>query len=70
MRMGRVEYLIYSDFVLPRPIAALGRAVAGNHAGFPTRAALRTFIEGHNLSVVQASGSALNYRAVFQKRAS
>ena len=61
-------YLIYSDFVLPRPIAALGQAVAGNHVGFPTRAALKTFTERHNLSVVNASGSALNYRGVFQKR--
>ena len=63
-------YLIYSDFLLPRPIAALGRALAGNRAGFPTRAALKTFVERQDLSVVQTSGSALNYRGVFQKRAS
>jgi ubiquinone/menaquinone biosynthesis C-methylase UbiE len=63
-------YLIYSDFVVPGPVAALGRSIAGNRASFPTRAALNTFTERHDLSVVNASGSALNYRGVFQKRES
>jgi SAM-dependent methyltransferase len=61
-------YLIYSDFVLPGPVAALGRSIAGNRAGFPTRVALKNIIERHDLSVVNASGSALNYQGVFQKR--
>jgi ubiquinone/menaquinone biosynthesis C-methylase UbiE len=63
-------YLIYSDFVLPGPVAALGRSIAGNRVGFPTRAALKNIVERHDLSVVNASGSALNYQGVFQKRAS
>jgi ubiquinone/menaquinone biosynthesis C-methylase UbiE len=49
-------YLIYSDFVLPRPVAALGQSIAGNRAGFPTRAALNELAEGNDLSVVDASG--------------
>lgn len=63
-------YLIYSDFVLPRPIAALGQAIAGGRAGFPTRAALNAFMERHGLSVVNASQSALSFRGVFQKQVS
>lgn len=60
-------YLIYSDFVLPGLIAALGRSVIGERARLPTRAALAACVEKHDLSAIHESGSLVSYEVVFRK---
>jgi ubiquinone/menaquinone biosynthesis C-methylase UbiE len=60
-------YFIYSDLVYPGWLAAVGKAVAGNHAGFPTIGALQRLIEQGHLSPVHLSTSFGHYEAVFRK---
>jgi ubiquinone/menaquinone biosynthesis C-methylase UbiE len=62
-------YLIYSDFVYPGWIAALGKLVVNNYAGFPTSKALNTVVAQNHLSEIHLSKSFLSYEAVFQKNA-
>ena len=59
--------LIYGDFVYPGWLAAAGRVLVGDRAGFPTRQALELIFEQHGLSVIHRSKSPLNYQAVLRK---
>lgn len=45
--------LVYADLVVPRWLAVVGRRVAGRHAGFITRDALRCLIEAQGLAIVR-----------------
>ena len=60
-------YLIYSDFVYPRPIAALGRSLAGNRVGFPTRHTLDSLVGKKRLTPIRLSRSPIHYEGVFRK---
>jgi ubiquinone/menaquinone biosynthesis C-methylase UbiE len=53
--------LIYTDLVVPRWLAAIGRRVAARQAGFVTRDALRCVVESQGLGVVRqrTSGAVL-----------
>ncbi len=48
-------------------IAALGKLVVKNYAGFPTSKALNTFVEQNHLSEIHLSKSLFYYEAVLQK---
>src|SRR5262245_28050727 len=61
-------YFIYVDFIYPTWLAVVGQLVAENYAGFPTGAALDTFIEQHQLTRVHIAKSWLQYEAVLQKK--
>jgi ubiquinone/menaquinone biosynthesis C-methylase UbiE len=60
-------YLIYSDLIFPGWIAALGKLIIKNYAGYPTGKALDTFVAQNHLSEIHLSKSLLSYEAVLQK---
>jgi ubiquinone/menaquinone biosynthesis C-methylase UbiE len=60
-------YFIYSDFVYPGPIAALGKSLVGNMGGFPTRKALDSMVKRNNLEAIRLSASPFHYEGVFRK---
>ncbi len=49
--------LIYTDLVVPRWFAAIGRRVAARQAGFVTRDALRCLVEAQGLGIVRQRSS-------------
>jgi hypothetical protein len=49
--------LIYTDLVMPRWFAAMGRRVEGNLAGFVTRDALRCVVEAQGLDIIRQHSS-------------
>lgn len=61
-------YLIYADLIYPDRLAAIGKSMARNRAGFPTSKALTSIFEQHGLSKVHLSKSLVHYEAVLQKR--
>lgn len=56
--------LIYADLVVPRWLAAIGRRVAGDHAGFVTRDALRCLVEAEGVRVIRQSASGPMFQLV------
>jgi SAM-dependent methyltransferase len=61
-------HLIYADLIYPNWLAAIGLAVVGNRAGFPTSNALDSMFERHGLAKLHMSRSLVHYEAVLQKR--
>jgi ubiquinone/menaquinone biosynthesis C-methylase UbiE len=61
-------FFIYADFVYPGWLAAAGRLLVGNRAGFPTRRLLEAVFERYGLVVVHRSTSVVNYEAVLRKK--
>ena len=53
-------YFIYADFVYPKWLAAIGRKLVKNNAGFPTVEALNLFIEENHLARVHWSKSLMH----------
>lgn len=60
-------FLIYNDLVYPKWLAAVGKTLAGNRAGFPTRGVVEKLVETHQLRRVHYSPAMAQYEAVFQK---
>jgi ubiquinone/menaquinone biosynthesis C-methylase UbiE len=60
-------YLIYRDFVLPRPLASLGGKTL-KKMGFPTSRTLDSLAEKHGLAPLHLSKLLIHYEAVWQKR--
>lgn len=61
-------YFIYSDLVFPGWVAAVGKTVAANLAGFPSGAALDSLIEQHRLVTIHRSKQMTHYEGIFQKQ--
>lgn len=60
-------HLIYADLIYPGWLAAIGQAVAGHRAGFPTHSALSSIFEQSGLAKIYLSKSPVHYEAVLQK---
>jgi ubiquinone/menaquinone biosynthesis C-methylase UbiE len=60
-------YFIYSDLVLPSPLAKLGEAVAGNLAGFPTRNEIEVTLKEQGFVIVHRASGPVHFEGVFQK---
>ena len=61
-------YFIYSDLVLPPPLAKVGEAVAGKLVGFPTRQEIEAILTERGFIIVHHLSGPTHYEAVFQKR--
>jgi len=59
--------LIYSDLVLPRLLAKMGEAVAGNKVGFPNRPAIEAFAKQNKLVAEWKVTNTLHFTAIFRK---
>jgi SAM-dependent methyltransferase len=60
-------YLIYSDLVYPRWLAAFASALVKHHAGFPTKIAIEAQAREHRLRKLYFSPSAVQVEAIFQR---
>ena len=60
-------FLIYNDLVYPNWLAAVGKILIGNWAGFPTKSVVEKLVEMHQLRRVHYSPAVAQYEAVFQK---
>lgn len=60
-------YLLYSDLVLPAPLARLGKAAAGRWFGFPSHQAIGLFVERCGLTAVYQSLRPYHFSGVFRK---
>ena len=60
-------HLIYSDLVYPTWLAAVGRRLLKNLAGFPTHTAIEALVTRHRLHTVYFSKSVVQVEAIFQK---
>ena len=61
-------HLVYFDFVLPAPLAALAKALTSS-AGFPTLRGLEGFAHQAGFGAVHLSASGFHYEAVWRKAA-
>ena len=61
-------YLIYADLIYPDWLAAIGKSVAGNRAGFPTSGTLSSIFGQYGLSKIHLSRSSMYYEAALQKQ--
>jgi ubiquinone/menaquinone biosynthesis C-methylase UbiE len=59
-------YLLYTDLVFPRWMAAVGEKLAGNRGGYPTVEGLNALVEQLGLAQVHVARVFLGYSAVFQ----
>ncbi len=60
-------YLLYTDMVFPRWMAALGEKFAADRGGYPTLEALNALVEQIGLARVHVARVFLGYDAVFHK---
>ncbi len=60
-------YFIYSDLVLPPPLAKLGEAVAGSLVGFPTRNEIEATLKGRDFETVHRASLPVHFTGIFQK---
>lgn len=60
-------YFIYSDLVLPSPLAKLAEAVAGGRVGFPTRNEIEKILKGRNFTTVHRASGPVHFEGIFQK---
>jgi ubiquinone/menaquinone biosynthesis C-methylase UbiE len=60
-------YLLYSDLVYPKWLAATGNAYARQRAGFPTRDELEALVASHQLQQIYFTSSLAHVEAIFQK---
>lgn len=60
-------YLLYSDLVLPAPLARLGEIIARDMVGFPNRPAIETFAEKNRLATIWQSARPLHFTGIFRK---
>ena len=61
-------YLIYSDLVLPSPLAKLGEAVAGSLVGFPNRSEIEAMLREQNFVIIHRVSGPVHFEGIFQKR--
>jgi ubiquinone/menaquinone biosynthesis C-methylase UbiE len=60
-------YFIYSDLVLPLPLAKLGEAVAGKLLGFPTRYEIEATLRERDFVIVHRASYLVHFEGIFQK---
>jgi ubiquinone/menaquinone biosynthesis C-methylase UbiE len=60
-------YFIYADIIFPGWMAAAGRFLAKNYAGFPTRAALEAFFEQRQFARIHRAASWVHYETILKK---
>ena len=59
-------YLIYSDLVLPLPLARLGEVVAGKWVGFPTKNELEATLKERDFITVHSATYLIHFEVIFQ----
>lgn len=65
LRIG--GHLIYSDFVLPSPLAKLGEALAGKLLAFPTRNEIEVPLKAQVFATVHLASGFAHFEGIFQK---
>jgi ubiquinone/menaquinone biosynthesis C-methylase UbiE len=59
-------FFIYSDLVLPLPLAKVGEAVAGNLIGFPTKREIETTLKARNFAIIHHASQPFHFESIFQ----